>query len=122
MKRDEKGNPIMYYDRECNPMTLDEWVKKFEDMEYRVIGQMHIGDVHISTVWLGTDMSIFDETGPRDIFETMVFGGDYDSECWRYDTEELAKQGHIEAVRLVYEGCSVAAFTVAFQKFLDGKK
>jgi hypothetical protein len=36
----------------------------------------------------------FTGTGPPVIFETMVFGGNFDDACMRYCTEQEAQEGH----------------------------
>jgi len=49
--------------------------------------------IRVSTVFLGLDHS-FHDGGPPVLFETMVFGGEFDQEQERYCTLEEAKQGH----------------------------
>jgi hypothetical protein len=95
-----------YYDIDGNPLTTLDWVVLLEsrDMtEYGVIGNTYIGDVRVSTIWLGLNHNFGD--GPPLIFETMIFGlpdedevGEYQ---WRYSTKEAALAGHDQAVALV---------------------
>lgn len=59
-----------------------------------------VGDVVISTVFLGMDHS-FGMGGPPILFETMVFGGLLDKEQERYSTREEAKAGHKAMVERV---------------------
>lgn len=59
----------------------------------------NIADVRISTVFLGLDQHLGD--GPPVLFETMIFGGDYDQYQWRYHTWDEAIAGHKAAVLLV---------------------
>lgn len=47
----------------------------------------------VSTVFLGLDHGFGDGRRPV-LFETMVFGGEFDQEQERYCTLEEAKQGH----------------------------
>lgn len=58
-----------------------------------------IGDVHISTVFLGLDHS-FGGDVPI-LFETMVFGGEHNDYQERYATWDEAERGHERAVELV---------------------
>ena len=92
-----------YYDIDDSPLELMEWARKFEtrtdpDGEWRV-GEDEIGEVSVSTVWLGLDHSF--GNGPPLIFETMIFGGEHDGEEWRYSTKEQALLGHAAALELV---------------------
>lgn len=53
-------------------------------------------EVLVSTVFLVVDHSL-DPDRPQ-IFETMVFGGPLDGECWRYANEPAALAGHDQVV------------------------
>lgn len=87
-----------------NPVAVDdalEWAQWFEhsDDERRVAFDA-VGDVEISTVFLGLDHQW--GNGPPLIFETMVFNGPLDQEQDRYSTWEEAEAGHkamVERVR-----------------------
>ncbi len=83
---------------ECT--DLMKWAKWFEKAD-RHVAKTVIGDIKISTVFLGLNHSFGD--GPPVLFETMIFGGDLDEEMWRYSTWEEAETGHQEAVELVKE-------------------
>lgn len=78
-----------YYDRQGNLISGDMW-PSHEDR--RVARTKIDDDVSVSTVHLVLDHGFGD--GPPLIFETMVFGGDHDQDCWRYSTEEQAQAGH----------------------------
>lgn len=83
-----------YILREKTPILepdLIKWAKNFETEDRRV-AQDVIGDVKISTVFLGVDHS-FGISKPL-LFETMVFGGKFDQEQDRYSTWDEAVQGH----------------------------
>lgn len=86
----------LYYDRAGNPITAGDWARSFG--EDRHIASDWVGDVWVSTVWLGMDHGI---GGPPLIFETMIFGGDHAGEQWRYPTEAAALAGHDQALALV---------------------
>lgn len=76
-------------------------VVAFENIDRRV-ARDKVGDVTISTVFLGLDHS-FDESGPPILFETMVFGGPLDEEQVRYATWDEAVAGHAAMVQRVKE-------------------
>jgi hypothetical protein len=86
-----------YYDIDGNPLEMMEWAELFEQRveagHWWRIGQTKVGDVEISTVWMGIDHSFWGD-GPPLIFETMVFGGPLSGECERYSTKEEARDGH----------------------------
>ena len=80
-----------------------KWASWFEQAGRdgrRVVKKTRIGNVEISTVFLGLDHR-FGRSGPPLLFETMIFGGEADEDCWRYATWEQAEGGHEEAVALV---------------------
>lgn len=107
-----------YFDPDGNPITMHEWAaareSKDEDStwarEHLVtkIAQGIDGDgITVSTVWLGLDHQ-WDPSGPPLIFETMIFGGVFNEEQWRYSTREEAHAGHAEAVRHAKAGIHAA--------------
>ena len=87
----------IYYDKSGAPIDMLTWASLFEDHANRQIARTVIGDVCVSTVWLGMNHSF--GSGPPLIFETMVFGGALDEECERYHTEAEALHGHEEMVK-----------------------
>ena len=93
----------MYY-REVNgkpvPATLEEFVAVYK-MDRRV-NRTAIGDVEVSTVFLGLDHAHDD--GPPVLYETMIFGGKHDNDMWRYHTREEAEAGHAKVVAAVQAG------------------
>lgn len=83
-------------------MTMEEWAEKLYDFNYKMVAKSIIdveGTIEVSTVWLGLNHQWLPDRPPL-IFETMIFGGPLDRECWRYSTEEQALVGHAEVVRL----------------------
>ena len=56
---------------------------------------------YVSTVFIGMNMSYGD--GAPEWFETMIFGGPHDSECWRCSTFEEAETDHARAVELAQQ-------------------
>lgn len=95
---------IEYYDRQGNPMTLEEWAESVERRtpEYKRVAETTVGQLWVSTVWLGLDHN-WSPPGEHHvplIFETMVFPRWNYSELWmdRYPTEAAALAGHEVAV------------------------
>ena len=99
-----------YFDRLGVAISQREWVSLRERHDYYRIGSTTVGDIWISTVWMGLDHG-FSFAHPEDtyvpiIFETMVFnnaGEDrrMDLEMERYSTEAQARDGHEQMVALV---------------------
>ena len=92
----------MHYilDKNDEPVKVDlmTWANWFED-ESRTIAKTTVGEMDISTVFLGLDHS-FGKGEPL-LFETMIFGGKHDQNMWRYSTWEEAVAGHKAARELV---------------------
>jgi len=81
-----------------------EWAKRMENLlEFEAVcrvGETHIdGDCWVSTAFMRRINSFFG--GPPKLFETMVFGGEYDGYEWRYSTWAEAAEGHRRVVDLV---------------------
>jgi hypothetical protein len=88
-----------YYGLDGEPITQDQWMARFEDIDGRRLARTEIDeDISVSTVWLGLDHSFGD--GPPLFFETVIFGGSLDQDLWRYPTREAALEGHARAVEL----------------------
>lgn len=87
----------MYYDREGNRITMDEWCQLSEQRSYKVIDRTEFHDgSFISTVWLGLDHgALSGQVGPI-IFETLDFPEN--ANMVRYATEAEAREGHAAAV------------------------
>lgn len=84
----------LYYDREGQPISQDEWAGLLGHDEYRRVAETTIDDFWVSTVWLGLNHSL---GGGKLIFETMVFtvgdGAIVDGPI-RYATLTAAEAGH----------------------------
>lgn len=85
---------------EAVEVDLMTWAKSFLSTD-RHVGKTTIGDVDVSTVFIGGDHNWDD--GPPLLFETMVFGGPLDQEQERYTTWEEAETGHALMVERVKE-------------------
>jgi len=79
---------------------LLEWGRWFETAPRHVARTSLPGGIEVSTVFLGLDHR-FGGDGPPLIFETMVFGGEYDQYQDRYSTWEEAEKGHADVVSRV---------------------
>jgi hypothetical protein len=94
----ERQTADTHYDRQGNPIDMWKWVELHKDRTYVVVASDEFEwkgeDVYVSTVWLGINYNFID-AGPPIIFETMVFGGEYDEWQWRYETEAEARAGHV---------------------------
>jgi hypothetical protein len=95
---DKDGNPVP----ERNFLKWAMWLEFSHlspDKDNRIIAKDYIGEVHISTVFLGLDHGW--DGGKPLLWETMIFGGDHDSYQRRYTSREDAEEGHRAAIRLV---------------------
>ena len=76
---------------------VHKWAKQFEDIGARIVKKTNLADCQVSTVFLAIDHSFLDDQQPV-LFETMVFGGEYDGEQFRYHTWDEAVEGHKKTV------------------------
>jgi hypothetical protein len=83
------------------PVDASKWAFWYEKAD-RHVAKDTIGEVYVSTVFLGLGMC-FEDT-PTDLFETMTFGGEYDQYQRRYATWDEAKAGHDQVVLAITEG------------------
>ena len=77
---------------------LMKWATEFRGAD-RTVKKTTIGDILVSTVFLGLDHQWGE--GPPLLYETMVFGGDFDEICERFSTRDGAILGHQQVVDLV---------------------
>lgn len=78
-------------------VPIEDW--SFQDLITRIVNKTNIENIEISTVFLGLDHSY--DNGPPLLFETMIFGGDFDQMFWRYSTYDEAEIGHNDVIRKV---------------------
>lgn len=92
-KLDEENNAV-----KCE---VEEWGAALEKAS-RIVKQDTIGNVQISTVFLGIDNNIcFDDSEPH-LFETMIFGGehnDYQTRCSTWDQALLMHEAALLIVK-----------------------
>lgn len=90
-----------YFDWLGRPITREEWARLFDDERH--VGDDNVDGVDVSTVWLGLDHS-FGLQGAPLIFETMIFGGEFDQWQWRWHTERDAREAHRQIVAALAAG------------------
>lgn len=93
--RPGSGGVTTFYNHDGEPITLAEWAMLVEIPGYSRIASTVLGDVWVSTVWLGIDHAPWDDRVLH-IFETMIF-----PECdymERTGTKEAALAAHDQAV------------------------
>lgn len=78
-------------------LTWAQWFEQSSDE--RIVAQDRLGDVFISTVFLGLDHSF--GRGEPLLFETMIFSGPHDQYQERYSTKAEALEGHAKALASV---------------------
>lgn len=92
---DTKGRPVLEDD-------VLKWAAWFETANTsRFVGETHIKNSRVSTVFLGIDNNFFSH-GPPILWETMVFGGKLDQEQTRCSgSREQAEAMHAQMVKKV---------------------
>lgn len=91
---DENGTPVVEPD-------IVKWAQWFETAD-RHVAEDTIGDVRISTVFLGLDLDhAFGDVTRSILYETMIFGSGHDERQWRYNNKVEALAGHVRAVSMV---------------------
>ena len=84
--------------KEAIAVDTATWARWFEKADLHV-AEDEIGDVRISTVFLGLDYQR--HNGPPLIFATFVFGGNFDGKRERYSTWKEAIIGHKKMVEIL---------------------
>jgi hypothetical protein len=87
-------------DKKPYNVTLEESYKLYDNPEMKITKQEYIGNILVSTVFLGTDHS-FGESEIPVLWETMVFGGHYNEYQRRYTSHEDALKGHNEIINMI---------------------
>ena len=90
------------FDRDGNHISFARYLELAAVPGYRILARDHVGDVMVSTVWLGLDIHPNDEE--RVLFESMVFGGPMHGERWLYATDQEARAGHESMLLLLGAG------------------
>ncbi len=84
-----------FVDEDGQPLTLEEWARRFEDSERRVMARDQLGSRTLITMWHG----IYDTTlcGARPFGTALIGGGEGAesiTELETYSTKDLALIGH----------------------------
>lgn len=79
--------------------SVREWAAWYEKAD-RHVAKHTIGDVTVSTVFLGLDHAFAENERPM-LFETMVFGGTHNGTQDRCSTWEEAEAQHARTLALV---------------------
>lgn len=91
---DENDNPKVEKD-------IIKWAQWFEaNREKRILRQDKLGNIMVSTVFLGIDHNFF-ETGRPVLWETMIFGGKDEMYQERYSSRDEALKGHEKALEMI---------------------
>ncbi len=75
-----------------------DWLEEGSDR--RTVKRDEIGDILVSTVFLGLDHS-WTPGGKPVLWETMIFGGEHDQYQERYTSHKDALEGHKKALTLI---------------------
>lgn len=75
-----------------------QWARWFENGDARIVASDRVGDVRVSTVFVGLDHSYGD--GEPLLWETMIFGGPHDGYQNRYTSKADAIVGHATALNI----------------------
>ena len=87
--------------KEPQMVSIVEWGAWFQTEDRHVAKtDLPEHDAEVSTVFLGID-HLFGSEGPPLLFESMIFGGEYDQEMERYSTWDEAEAGHYRLVNMV---------------------
>jgi hypothetical protein len=90
----------LYRDKEGTLIDLMKWSDLISDDQYKIVKQEYVGELFISTVWLG--LRHFNNS----FFETMIFSKNGTEAMCRYQTQKEAEFGHeiiMEIARKAYE-------------------
>ena len=97
------GYYVLDGENKAIPATAKEFSEFVSDPFRKVVSRTELpGDVQISTVFLGLDHGW--GRGDPVLFETMIFGGEYDQHMWRYTSRDGAVVGHLAVLDALRAG------------------
>jgi hypothetical protein len=100
-KLDKENNPVICVDM----ADYAEWLENNKNQ--KVVKQENIDDILVSTVFLGLDHSFSTPWNNPILWETMIFGGEFDQYQDRYSSYEDALKGHEKAMKLVSKNTEI---------------
>lgn len=87
-------------DDDGNPVCVDiETFARWDMTTERTVARDFVGSVELSTVFTGINYAF--HGGPPVLWETMIFGGEFDGYGRRYTSADDARRGHAEAIAKV---------------------
>lgn len=95
-----------YFDRQGNPITVEEWARLRQRYDERLVGRTTVGEYSVTTVWLGYDQTCGQSEQPR-YFGTLVgrVGDMMDaSREWVWADAAEAEAGHWTLVEQLKAG------------------
>ncbi len=106
---DEHGDPVP----EPDAVKWGEWFHESGkamargETGGRLVDRTELGseydDVAVSTVFLGMDHGW--GGGRILLYETMIFGGEHEGQCWRWSNKYAAQAGHDQVVMALLSHC-----------------
>jgi hypothetical protein len=123
---------LLFYDRQGQPIGVQEWGRLFEDDDYRTVAAHWVRGWKVTTIWLGINdplRCLYQGGPPVAIFETMIFApgdvrlsGDDDLHLYqeRYPTEAAAQAGHDRALAAVVDRLGADAAADITGPLIDG--
>jgi hypothetical protein len=105
------GHQYFILGADGEPQPVDDvttWARWFEeasrdDAAGRRVARTNVDGVEVSTVFLGVNHD-FGHHGLPMLFETMIFGGQWDQHQWRYSLRTEAQRGHDTIVAALRAG------------------
>lgn len=91
---------MTYYNRNGEPISVDEWTDLYDDKDYRRVALAKIGDVEVLTAWIGISYG----DGTMGSYESLIFDDDRGIDGCYYATETEAKAGHERIVAALEAG------------------
>jgi hypothetical protein len=98
-ERGRMNETVRYLDPDGNPLTASEWAEMFErrgtDEDDSWWRKRTVGEGwEVLTDWIGLNHA----------WETMIFGGEHDSEQWRHASRDAALAAHEQIVAALRDG------------------
>jgi hypothetical protein len=113
------GRPMFFLIDE-NHQVYEVDYREFNDNymknEYRHLEWTGNDDIYVSTIFTGVNNNFLGDGRPPILFETMVFGGEYDKAQWRWSTYEQAIIGHKAIAQAIFASKGVSHITGAGEK------